>query len=85
MNDLAPSHLEDPSAGPADLPAERTAYVAAVIRHRCGDVLDEAELAPTQPEMMVPREVAEKITDALELIVARLDAIEDRLGRGQRH
>jgi hypothetical protein len=65
-----------------DPAAERRAYVERVVRHRCGDVVGEAELAHvlSQPESAtVPKEVAERIETVLELIVARLDAIEDRL------
>jgi hypothetical protein len=59
--------------------AERAEYVRRVIAARRPELAGADLASHTRPEVVVPREVAKRIEDALELIVARLDAIEERL------
>jgi hypothetical protein len=73
--------------GPSGLPA---GYAARVIRHRCSDVISEAELACVlcQPEsdtarmsMVLPAEIGECILDVLAAVDQRIAGIEAHLLR----
>jgi hypothetical protein len=71
---------------------DRAGYARRLIAHRpeLGDAEVARMCAPSQPEsdtapMVLPVEIGERIETVLELIVARLDRIEDRLGGGRTH
>jgi hypothetical protein len=77
--------LDQLEVQPSNLLAERAAYVEAVIRHRCGDVITDADLArpasEVKPEVvMIPSPMAERLSEVLELMCDRLDKIEGWIG-----
>jgi hypothetical protein len=80
---------EEPPVEAANADAERAEYVRRVIAARCSE-LTEAEVAQalntlSQPEVIIPRDVGQRIETALELIVARLEVIEARLDGRRPH
>jgi hypothetical protein len=59
-------------------PDDRRDYVDRVVRHRCGDVLTDLDLAMLAVPV-VPGEIAERVEDVLEAISERVHRLEARL------
>jgi hypothetical protein len=92
MNEHASSQLvEQACVNLSNLGAEdRRDYVERLVRARCGDVITEADLASLGNKVapdaaMIPREVGQRIEDALEVILARIDRLESRLDGRRPH